>query len=327
MSKLVVVKEKNQIKVLNKVITEKYAMYQGDCVEILKGIPSESIHFSIYSPPFANLFTYSESDRDMGNCKNYNSFFEHFHFIVPDLFRILKSGRLMCVHCMKLPLTISKNGILGLQDFPGDLTRLFISEGFIFHSEIIIWKDPLIQAVRTKNLTLAHKQISKDSTRCSQGIPDQLIIFRKPGENKEPVSHGRGFERYIGEKTNPQMEKKDEARINKYSHKVWQRYASPVWFDIKQTNTLNVLAARDKDDERHICPLQLQVIERSLELWTNPNDIILSPFAGIGSEGYVSINMGRRFIGIELKDSYYKQAIKNLDKAAKRHTQVGFNLT
>lgn len=320
-------RKKKSVKILDQKITDKYSIYNGDCVEVLKGIQSESIHYSIFSPPFAALFVYSDSERDMGNCKNQDSFFDHFKYAVPELYRIMKPGRLISLHCMKIPMTIANDGHLGLRDFPGDLIRLFESKGFILHSDITIWKDPLIQAVRTKNLTLAHKQISKDATRCAQGIPDHIITMRKPGENTEPVEHGRGFEQYIGELPDPKDKKTDNPRTNKYSHKVWQRYASPVWFDIKQTDTLNFREARDNNDERHICPLQLQTIERCLELWSNPGDVILSPFAGIGSEGYVSINMERKFIGVELKESYYKQAIKNLTRATKKQKQLGFNLT
>jgi len=199
----------------------------------------------------------------------------------------------------------------------------YSQSGFIYHSEVCIWTDPLVQATRTKNLTLAHKQISKDSSRCAQGLPDYIVTMRKPGVNPEPISHGRGFERYFGEKPEPNPAlKTDNARNNKYSHKVWQRYASPVWFDINQTDTLNVQMARDKEDERHICPLQLCTIARCLELWSNKGDIILSPFAGIGSEGYKAVLMERRFVGIELKKSYYDCAVKHLQSAEQAPKQI-----
>jgi len=308
-------KQKSKVKVIDQRIEKKWTIYQGDCIEVIKGLPNNSIHYSIFSPPFASLFTYSDSIRDMGNCKGEDEFLEHFKLLIPDLYRVLLPGRLITVHCMDLVATINRDGFIGLRDFPGDLARLFLSQGFIYHSKVMIWKDPLVQATRTKNLTLAHKQISKDSTRCAMGLPDYLIIFRKPGENTEPVSHGRGFERYIGEKLEPKEKKMDNARINKYSHKVWQRYASPVWFDIRQTNTLNVRLAREDKDERHICPLQLDVIARCLELWTNKGDVVLSPFAGIGSEGYQSILMNRKFIGIELKKSYFDIMEKNMKRA------------
>lgn len=212
-------------------------------------------------------------------------------------------------------MSINHDGVIGLRDFPGQLVNVFQKFGFIYHSKVVIWKDPLVQATRTKALVLAHKQISKDSARCAQRFADEILTFRKPGENPEPVAHRRGFERYIGELPEPRHPKKDDPRVNKYSHEVWQRYASPVWFDINQTDTLNYRAARDEKDERHICPLQLQVIARCLELWTNEGDVVLSPFAGIGSEGYETLKMGRKFIGVELKESYYKTAIKNLKSA------------
>lgn len=295
---------------------KRWKIYNEDCVDVAKRIESDSIHYSIYSPPFASLFVYSNSDRDMGNCKGSREFFEHFEYLAAEMYRVLMPGRLMSFHCMNLPATISHDGYIGIKDFRGDLIRLFEKMGFIFHSEVVIWKDPLVQATRTKVLTLAHKQISKDSSRCAQGLPDYVITMRKPGDNPEPVSKGRGFEEYIGALNEPDSKKTNDARTNKYSHHVWQRYASPVWFDIRQTRTLNEKLAREKDDERHMCPLQLDVIDRCLDLWTNPDDLIFSPFTGIGSEGWCSINMGRRFIGAELKKSYFDVAVKNLKGAS-----------
>lgn len=306
-------------KVINQKITNTYALYNGDCIELIKDIPDESVGFSIFSPPFASLFTYSNSKRDMGNSTTYAEFWEHFSFLVADLYRVMKPGRSVAIHCMNIPKTITHEGVIGLRDFRGDIIRAFESEGFIYHSEVCIWKDPLLQAVRTKTLTLAHKQISKDSSRCAQGIPDYLVIMRKDGENKEPISHGRGFEYYVGEKAEPTEKKLDDARVNKYSHKVWQRYASPVWLDIRQTRTLNYTAGRSEKDEKHICPLQLDVIERALLLWSNEGDTVLSPFAGVGSELYVSVKMGRKAIGFELKESYYKQALKNLRAVSRKN--------
>ena len=218
--------------------------------------------------------------------------------------------------------TITHDGFIGLKDMPGLVISLFQDSGFIYHSRVCIWKDPLVQATRTKALALAHKQISKDSTRCAMGLPDYIVTMRKPGVNPEPVSHGRGFERYIGEQEEPKERKTDDARTNKYSHHVWQRYASPVWWDIRQTNTLNIQAARSEKDEKHICPLQLDTIARCLELWSNPNDVILSPFAGIGSEGYQALLMDRRFIGIELKESYYNQEVRNLKSTEVQEKQM-----
>lgn len=304
-----------------------YEIFLGDSVELIKKIPDDSIHYSIFSPPFASLFTYSNSERDMGNCKSNGEFLEHFTFLAADLYRVTMPGRLLSFHVMNLPATIQTDGYIGIKDFRGDLIRLFESTGFIFHSEIVIWKDPLLQATRTKTLTLAHKQVSKDSSRVSQGYPDYIITMRKKGENPEPIAKGRGFENYIGEMPEPKEKKTDDPRTNKYSHKVWQRYASPVWFDIRQTRTLNEKQARDKQDERHMCPLQLDTIERCLELWTNEGDTVLSPFMGIGSEGYSSLQMNRKFIGIELKESYFKEAIRNLNDALQsKNVQTLFDI-
>lgn len=291
-----------------------WEMHLGDCVEIVKKMKSDSIGYSIFSPPFASLFTYSNSIRDMGNCKDKDDFLGHFSFLVDELYRIIMPGRLVSIHCMNLPALKSHDGFIGMKDFRGEIIYLFEKHGFIFHSEICIWKDPLIQAVRTKNLTLAHKQVVKDSSRCAQGFPDYIVTMRKPGENPKPISRGRGFEEYIGEKDPPKAPKNDDPRRNKFSHEVWQRYASPVWFDIRQTRVLSTDMARDDRDEKHVCPLQLDTIERCLELWSAEGDTVLSPFVGIGSEIYCAAKMGRYGIGIELKESYFKQAIKNLKR-------------
>jgi DNA modification methylase len=305
-------------KVIAQKITDNWSMYHGDCIMAIKGIPDESIHYSIFSPPFLSLYVYSDSLSDMGNSKTDNEFYSHFSYLIPELFRVLKTGRLVSVHCSVISTTLQHEGVMGLKDFPGEIVRLFQKFGFIYHSKVVVWKDPLLMAVRTKKLSLAHKQISKDSTRCAQGFMDEVLTFRKPGDNLEPVAHGSGFKEYIGDRQEPQQEKLEDPRINKYSHEVWQRYASPVWFDIDQTDTLNVASARSDKDERHICPLQLQVISRCLELWTNPGDIVFSPFAGIGSEGYESVKRGRKFIGVELKESYYLSALRNLKIAENR---------
>jgi len=301
---------------------ENWTMHNADCVDVLKEIPENSIHYSIFSPPFSNLFCYSNSSRDIGNCRDDKEFLDHFDFIVRELYRVIMPGRLLSFHVMNLMATITKDGYIGVKDLRGDLIRVFQGAGFIFHSEVCIWKDPLVQATRTKVLTLAHKQISKDASRCGQGLPDYVVTMRKPGENPEPVSKGRGFETYIGDMDEPKERKTNDPRTNKYSHHVWQRYASPVWFDINQTRTLNAYAAREKEDERHMCPLQLDVIERCLELWTNEGDTVLSPFGGIGSEGFCSLQMGRKYIGIELKKSYFDAAIKNLATATRKDTQL-----
>ena len=297
--------------------TENWTLLHGDSVELIKDIPDNSIHYSLFSPPFASLFTYSNSERDMGNCKSEDDFMQHFLYLTKELYRIIMPGRLLSFHCMNMLATITGDGYIGIKDFRGNLIRIFQEVGFIFHSEVCIWKDPLLQAVRTKALGLAHKQICKDSAMNNQGLPDYIVTMRKPGKNPEPVSKERGFEQYIGEMEEPQSPKTNDPRGNKYSHHVWQRYASPVWFDIRQTNTLNARGAREEKDEKHMCPLQLDTIERCIDLWTNENDTVFSPFAGIGSEGYGALQQGRKFIGIELKESYYKQALLNLEKADK----------
>lgn len=315
-------KQSENSKVIDQEITDRWSMYQGDCISVIKGIPDNSVHYSIFSPPFLSLYVYSSDYRDMGNSKGDDLFYDHFSYLIPELYRIIKPGRLVSVHCSVVNMSITHDGILGLKDLPGQLVRLFQEFGFIYHSKVTVWKDPLIQAVRTKNITLAHKQIVKDSSRCTQGFADEILTFRKPGENKEPVHHKKGFDNYIGELPEPSNQKNPDPKLNKYSHYVWQRYASPVWMDINQTDTLNVRLGRDDKDEKHICPLQLGLIARCLELWTNPNDIVLSPFAGIGSEGYESVSRNRKFIGIELKKSYYKQAVKNLILSERRPKSI-----
>lgn len=275
--------------VKNQYVDDRMALYHGDSCEVLTEIPDNSVHFSIYSPPFASLYTYSNSDRDLGNSKDSAEFFEHFDFIVKELHRVLMKGRLMAVHCMNLPTSKSRDGFIGIEDFRGDLIRLFQKHGFIYHSEVCIWKDPVIAMQRTKALGLLHKQIKKDSAMCRQGIPDYLVVMRKAGDNPEPITH-----------TN-----------ESFPVDVWQKYASPIWTDINPSDTLQYRSARDNEDEKHICPLQLTVIRRALNLWTNPNDIVLTPFMGIGSEVVTALENGRRAIGIELKDTYYAQAEKN----------------
>lgn len=307
---------------INQVIHDKYAIYHGDCVEVLKELPSDSVHFSIFSPPFASLYTYSNSERDMGNCKNDDEFMMHFQFLIKELYRVIMPGRLVSFHCMNLPTSKAHHGYIGIRDFRGDLIRAFEKEGFIYHSEVCIWKDPVIAQQRTKALGLLHKQIVKDSAMSRQCIPDYLVTMRKPGENPEPVSGT--FKRYAGLEQEPSREKytHDQDSRNWYSIEVWQRYASPVWMDINPSNTLQYMSARQEKDERHICPLQLDVIDRAIDLWTNPNDIVLSPFMGIGSEGYQSLKMDRRFLGVELKDSYFQQAAANLEQIILEKSQL-----
>lgn len=279
----------DRINVIDQAITERYALYNGDSAEILKGIPSNSIHYSIFSPPFASLYTYSNSERDLGNCRTTTEFYQQFKYIVDELYRVLMPGRLISFHCMDLPLSKERDGVIGLRDFRGELIKLFEDSGFVLHSQVCIWKDPVTAMQRTKAIGLLHKQLKKDSCMSRQGIPDYLVTMRKIGENPEPVSH-----------TN-----------ETFPVQIWQRYASPVWMDINPSDTLQATSARDEKDERHICPLQLTVIRRALNLWTNPGDVVLTPFLGIGSEAYVALELGRKAIGIELKPSYYQQAVRN----------------
>ncbi len=304
------------VKVIDQKITDHYAAYWGDCVEVMRGLPSDSIHFSIYSPPFSSLYAYTDATEDMSNVRGDEEFFAGMKFMAAEMVRVLMPGRLMAFHCMNLPATIERNGHIGIKDFRGMLIRMWEDAGLIYHSEVVIWKDPLIAATRTHAIGLAHKQIVKDSALCRQGIPDYLVVMRKPNANPEPVEHKNGFSRWIGPpELEPKQEKRSNQSTNKYSHEVWQKYASPVWMDINPSDTLQRDSARDDDDARHICPLQLTVIRRSIELWTNPNDIVFSPFGGIGSEGYVAIQEGRRVVTAELKDTYYRQLVSNLDNA------------
>jgi hypothetical protein len=248
---------------------------------------------SVFSPPFASLYTYSNSDRDMGNSKTDEEFAEHFRYLVDELYRVLMPGRIVSFHCMNLPTSKERDGHIGIKDFRGDLIRMFQDAGFIYHSEVTIWKDPVTAMQRTKAIGLLNKQKNKDSSMSRQGIPDYLVTMRKPGTNEKPIKH-----------TN------DEFPIA-----MWQRYASPVWMDVNPSRTLQYKSARDNADERHICPLQLPVIERCIELYSNPGDVVLDPFDGIGSTGYQAIKMGRKHIGVELKESYFKIACQNLKNA------------
>lgn len=296
--------------VINQEVNDKFAWYNGDSCEVLQGIPDSSVGFSVFSPPFADLYSYSDSERDLGNCRSYAEFFEHFGFIIRELARVIQPGRLCAVHCIDIPAMKERDGYIGLKDFPGDIIRAFQAAGFIYHSRHTIWKDPLTEAVRTKAIGLAHKQLVKDSTICRSGLADYLLGFRKRGDNEIPCHHEEGgiFE-YHGQ-DNPGGDG------IKASHNIWRKYASPVWMDIRQSLTLNKMPARNENDEKHICPLQLDVINRALTLWSTKGDIVLSPFGGIGSEGYAAIKSGRKFLGIELKESYWQCGLGNLKAAA-----------
>lgn len=286
--------------VIDQAVANRYALYHGDSVEITKEIPDNSIHYTIFSPPFSQLYVYSNSDRDMGNCKGDEEFYNHFKYLAKELYRITMPGRLLSFHCMDLPLMKSRDGVIGLKDFPALMLKIFQDCGFIYHSKVTIWKNPVTEMQRTKALGLLHKQIKKDSSMSRQGLPDYVITVRKPGDNPERVEH-----------TN------ESFPVN-----VWQNYDSPVWMDIRQSDTLQRKSARSEQDEKHICPLQLEVIQRCIELWTNPNDIVFDPFGGIGSTPYVALKLGRRGIASELKDSYFEQLKKNVESVAAEEPEV-----
>jgi len=314
--------------VINQAIGEKFALYHADCIEGYKALPDNSVDYSIFSPPFSSLYTYTNSERDMGNTRNDDEFFDQYRYLIAEQFRAHKPGRLISVHCMLLPSTISHHGYIGLRDFRGDIIRAYQDAGFIFHSEVVIWKDPVTAMQRTKALGLLYKQIKKDSARSRQGIPDYLVTFRKPGDNPDPVT--KDPEQFpvdlwqneaspvwnYGESDPPIKQLIDWVRgFFRPAADIGQRYPDPVWMDINPSETLQYRSAREQQDERHICPLQLEVIRRGIRLWTNPGDVVVSPFAGIGSELVTALEMDRRAIGFELKQSYYEQAARNCHNA------------
>jgi DNA modification methylase len=307
----------------NQVITDLYAIYNGDCCEVIKSIPDESIHMSVYSPPFATesggaLYNYSSSVRDFSNARTYREFFEHYEYLVSEIARVTLAGRITAVHCMDVP----KQGanIAGYSDFPGDIIRLHEKCGFEYLPRICIWKEPLEVRNRTMSKALAHRQIVEDSTQTNVAAADYLIPFRKRGENPSPVTHPTGFDRYAGSRKIPHdlhryRGWKGNQIENRYSHWIWRQYASCFWDDIRLDNVLPYEESKDEGDERHQHPLQLDVIERCVALWSNPDETILTPFMGVGSEVYGAVVNGRKGIGIELKQSYYRQAVKNLKAA------------
>lgn len=295
------------MKILDQKEGNGWVIFNADCVEVARSLPSDSVDFSIFSPPFIALFVYSDSARDMGNSGSDAEFWQHYRFLIAEQFRVMKAGTIAAIHCMDIPTSKGRDGFIGLKDFPGDIIRAYQDAGFHYHSRVTIWKDPVVAVQRTKALGLLHKQLRKDSSMSRQGLPDYLIVMRKPGERVVPIAQ------------------KD------FPVELWQRYASPHWVclkeddvdplfarcepDINPSETLQYKSAREEQDERHIAPLQLEVIRRGVRLWSNPGDVVLSPFAGIGSEGYVSLQEGRRFVGAELKRSYYEQACRNLAAA------------
>lgn len=305
--------------VKDQVITDDYALYLGDCCECIQSVPDSSVGFSVFSPPFADLYAYTDSLRDMSN-STYDQFFEHFGFLIRELNRVMLPGRVVAVHCMDIPLYKRNGEDIAIRDFPGDIIRAFTKHDFVYHSRVCIWKDPLIAATRTHAIGLAHKQIVKDSSMCRTGIADYIVAFRKLGDNPKPVEHKLGLQVYHGAKKVPMdldsfVGFEGDQKVNKRSHWIWQRYASPVWDDIRQSNVLRYKEAKDQDDAKHICPLQLDVIERCIELWSTKGDVVLTPFMGVGSEAYVAVKNGRRAIGFELKESYFRQAVMNVNCA------------
>jgi hypothetical protein len=282
-----------EIRCLGESHGENYSAYWGDCVDVLRQMPAASIDFSVYSPPFGNLFIYSSSAADMGNSSCDGEFAAHYAYEVAEKFRVTKPGRLSAVHCSDLPMRAWIDGEIGIKDFSGDIVRIHTAAGWVLHSRVTIWKCPVVEMTRTKAHGLLYKTLQADSGRSRQGMPDYLLVFRKPGVNAEPITHTPA----------------------EFPLPLWQEIASPVWMTVNQTRTLNAAAAKDMGDERHLCPLQLDVIERALRMWSNPGDVVLSPFMGIGSEGFGAVKGRRRFIGTELKESYFRQAVRNLGMA------------
>jgi DNA modification methylase len=280
-------------KVIDQIIMPEWAMYQGDSMEVIKGVPDGGVGLSVFSPPFASLYTYSASERDLGNSRDYEQFFDGFAFLIRELLRVTAPGRIAAVHCQDLSTTKATHGVIGLRDFPGDIIRAFIKEGWVYDGRVTIDKDPQAQAIRTHSKALLFVQLEKDSSWSRPAMADYIVRFRKPGDNQNRI-------------------KPDLSRDE------WIHWARPIWYDIDESDTLNTALAREEKDERHICPLQLGTIERCVRLWSSPGDVVLSPFAGIGSEGVVSLRQGRKFLGIELKQSYYRTAIRNLTNACKQ---------
>jgi len=279
--------------IINQADGKNWTAVHGDCVLGMSDLPDESVGFSIYSPPFVDLFVYSDSAADMGNCADDVSFFDQYRHVIREKMRLLKPGRLTAVHCTDLPTRKFKDGVIGLKSFSDDIRKAHQDEGFIYHSRVTVWRDPVVEMQRTKALGLLYKQLKKDSSMSRMGMPDYVLVFRKPGDNPEPITH---------DTTDVPVD-------------LWQKWASPVWMDVRQTDVLNGRVAREDADERHVCPLQLPLIERAIRLWSNPGDVVLSPFMGIGSEGHEAVRLKRKFIGFELKESYWRQACKFIGEA------------
>jgi hypothetical protein len=316
------IRQSSEVKCVNQIVNDRYAIFEGDACELIRAIPGDSIHFSIHSPPFEGLYKFSNYDRDISNNEG-EGFWLHYQFLIQELLRITMPGRICSVHCMQLPTSKTRHGFIGMRDFRGEIVRAYENAGWIFHSEVCIWKDPVVAQQRTKSIRLLHKQITKDSSISGQGLADYMLMFRKPGDNPEAISgmfeefSGTGLdisrEAYERHATQTRADGRKPWPFDMWvSVLVWQRYASPVWMDINQTNTLQYRGGRDEKDEVHISPLQLDVIERCIDLWSNPGDVVLTPFLGIGSEVYSAVKMGRKGIGFELKPSYFAQAVRNI---------------
>lgn len=299
-----------------------YCLYNGDCVETISGLPDESIDFMVFSPPFANLYIYSDDIRDMGNCNGMDEFFQQYGYLSKQLYRVLKTGRLMAVHCKQIVRYQGRDGVAGWSDFRGELIRHYEAHGFTYHSEVVIWTDPVLEMQKTKTQRLLYCQLQRDASHTGIGMPEYLLIFRKwdetiDRENETPIRHYRNA-------AEAAKDGGDERQV--MDLETWQKYASPVWFDIKRTDVLNARLARDERDEKHICPLQLTVIERAIQLWSNPGDVVLTPFMGIGSEAYMAVKMGRKAVGVELKESYFRQAVQNVQSVADNNQMDMFSL-
>lgn len=312
------------MKAIDQVVTADYAIYHGDACELIRAVPQDSVHFGIHSPPFEGLYKFTNSARDISNNEG-GAFWEHYAFLIRELLRVTMPGRLHSVHVMQLPATKGREGYIGMRDFRGDVIRAYQAAGWLLHSEVCIWKDPVVAQQRTKSIRLLHKQLCKDSTISGQGLADYIVTFRKPGDNEVAVAGE--LDRYVGDgvDVSPEAYQREVEELAKQgrtawpykmwvSVMTWQRYASPVWTDIRQTRTLQYRSARDEKDEQHISPLQLDVIERCIELWSNPGETVLTPFMGIGSEVYCAVAAGRRGLGFELKPSYWRQAVGNLQR-------------
>lgn len=299
---------------LKPVITEKYALYNGDCVDVARTIPDNSVHFEIFSPPFANLYIYSDDLRDMGNCKNTAEFFEQFDYLIPELHRILMNNRLCAVHCKNIVKYKGRDGVSGWSDFRGDIIRHFEKFGFQYHSEVVIWTDPVLEMQKTKTQRLLYCQLQRDASCTGIGMPEYLVIFKKWSDGDTvPIRHYKSEE---------DAEKKNGDKEQIIDLEMWQKYASPVWFDIRRTDVLNARVARENNDEKHICPLQLEVIRRAVKLWSNPGEIVFSPFGGIGSEPYIALEQKRRAVVAELKPSYFAQMVANCEEISRASQQL-----